>query len=115
LLDEPTTGQDRRSLSGLLNLMVDLDKAGHTTIIVTHDMDIVAAYASRVIVMEDGQIVMDGTPQDVFYDGFDRLNSLNLRPPTVIDFCRRLEEYNIPRMMTVDQVLTFVKEVKANK
>jgi energy-coupling factor transport system ATP-binding protein len=114
LLDEPTTGQDRRSLSGLLNLMVDLDKAGHTTIIVTHDMDIVAAYASRVIVMEDGQIVMDGTPQDVFYDGFDRLNSLNLRPPTVIDFCRRLEEYKIPRMMTVDQVLTFVEEVKSN-
>lgn len=112
LLDEPTTGQDRRSLSGLLNLMVELDRAGHTTIIITHDMDIVAAYASRVIVMEDGQIVMDGPPQEVFYDGFDRLSSLNLRPPTVIDFCRRLQDHNLPRMMTVDQILNYIKEVK---
>lgn len=113
LLDEPTTGQDRRSLTGLLNLMVELDRAGHTTIIITHDMDIVAAYASRVIVMEDGHIVMDGPPQEVFYDGYDRLSSLNLRPPTVIDFCRRLQDYNVPRMMTVDQMLAYIKEVKA--
>ncbi len=112
LLDEPTTGQDRRSLTGLLNLMVDLDRSGHTTIIITHDMDIVAAYANRVIVMDDGRVVMDGHPQEIFYDGFDRLNSLNLRPPTVIDYCRRLQEYNLPRMMTVDQMLDFIKEVK---
>jgi energy-coupling factor transport system ATP-binding protein len=112
LLDEPTTGQDRRSLTGLLNLMVDLDRSGHTTIIITHDMDIVAAYASRVIVMEDGYIVMDGPPQEVFYDGFDRLKSLNLLPPTVIDFCRRLQDFNVPRMMTVDQMLDYLKEVK---
>jgi len=112
LLDEPTTGQDRRSLTGLLNLMVDLDRSGHTTIIITHDMDIVAAYASRVIVMEEGSIVLDGPPQEVFYDGFDRLSSLNLCPPTVIDYCRRLQDYNIPHMMTVDQLLAYIKEVK---
>jgi energy-coupling factor transport system ATP-binding protein len=112
LLDEPTTGQDRRSLTGLLNLMADLDRSGHTTIIITHDMDIVAAYASRVIVMEDGKIVMDGPPQEVFYDGFNRLNSLNLRPPTVIDYCRRLEKYKLPRMMTVEEMLAYIKEVK---
>jgi energy-coupling factor transport system ATP-binding protein len=114
LLDEPTTGQDRRSLTGLLNLMVDLDRSGHTTIIITHDMDIVAAYASRVIVMEDGYIVMDGPPQEIFYDGFERLDSLNLRPPTVIDYCRRLQAYKVPRMMTVDQMLAYIKEVKGH-
>jgi energy-coupling factor transport system ATP-binding protein len=112
LLDEPTTGQDRRSLTGLLNLMEDLDRSGHTTIMITHDMDIVAAYASRVLVLEDGCIVMDGHPREVFYDGFDRLDSLNLRPPTVIDFCRRLQDYGMPRLMTVDQAKAFIKEVK---
>ena len=82
LLDEPTTGQDRRNLSGLLGMLAQLNRRGNTTIMVTHDMDIVAAYATRVIVMANGQIVFDGTPEEVFYDHFEALAALNLRPPT---------------------------------
>ncbi|HUW94587.1 MAG TPA: energy-coupling factor transporter ATPase [Anaerolineae bacterium] len=70
LLDEPTTGQDRRNLSGLLGMLSRLNQEGNTTIMITHDMDIVAAYATRVIVMADGQIIFDGHPRDVFYDQF---------------------------------------------
>jgi energy-coupling factor transport system ATP-binding protein len=112
LLDEPTTGQDRQSLEDLLELMTALNKKGNTTVMVTHDMDIVAAYATRVIVMSKGQIVMDGRPCDVFYDQYDALAALNLRPPTVIDFCRKLGHLGVPRCLTVDQLTTFIKEVK---
>lgn len=112
LLDEPTTGQDRLSLSGLLALMTRLNQQGNTTIMITHDMDIVAAYASRVLVVVQGQVVLDGHPSDIFYDNFETLNELNLRPPTVVDFCRRLEGCGVPRCVTVEQLIDFLKEVK---
>ena len=111
LLDEPTTGQDRRSLSGVLDLMVQLNQQGNTTIMVTHDMDIVAAYATRVIVMADGQIVLDGKPEDIFYNQFEILSELRLRPPTVVDFCRRLEPCHVPHFLTLNQCLLYINSI----
>ncbi len=105
LLDEPTTGQDRRNLSGLLGMLSRLNQQGNTTIMITHDMDIVAAYATRVVVMADGEIVFDGHPEDVFYDQFEALAKLNLRPPTIVDFCRRLEDKGCPRFLIVDELV----------
>ncbi len=105
LLDEPTTGQDRRNLSGLLGMLSRLNQQGNTTIMITHDMDIVAAYATRVIVMADGEIIFDGHPEDVFYDQFEALAKLNLRPPTIVDFCRRLEDKGCPRFLIVDELV----------
>jgi len=105
LLDEPTTGQDRRNLSGLLGMLSRLNQQGNTTIMITHDMDIVAAYATRVMVMADGEIVFDGHPEDVFYDQFEALEKLNLRPPTIVDFCRRLEDKGCPRFLIVDELV----------
>lgn len=110
LLDEPTTGQDRRSLAGLLDMMVRLNQQGNTTIMITHDMDIVAAYASRVIVMADGQIVMDGTPEDIFYNEYEALSALQLRPPTVISYCRRLKGEGSPSHMTVEGLVEDIEE-----
>jgi energy-coupling factor transport system ATP-binding protein len=109
LLDEPTTGQDRRSLKGLLDLLEDLSKHGNTTIMVTHDMDIVAAYATRVLVMDDGRIVIDGRPEEIFYDHYDYLEFLNLKPPTVINFCRRLEGKGMLRFLTVEPLVRFIQ------
>jgi energy-coupling factor transport system ATP-binding protein len=94
-------------------MLSELDKEGHTTIMVTHDMDIVAAYATRVIVMEDGEVVLDGLPQEIFYDHYDQLAALNLRPPTVIDFCRRLADRGMPRFMTVEALVAYLEEVNS--
>ena len=111
LLDEPTTGQDMRCLASLLDLLALLNKQGNTTIMVTHDMDIVANYATRVIVMAEGKIVFDGPPREVFYEHFDELNSLFLRPPSLIDFCKHLENKGIPQLLTVDSAFAFIDEV----
>jgi hypothetical protein len=62
-------------------------------------------------VMVDGRIMMDGHPIDIFYDNFETLSQLNLRPPAVIDFCRRLEDQGIPRCLTVEELVAFLKEV----
>jgi energy-coupling factor transporter ATP-binding protein EcfA2 len=115
LLDEPTTGQDRRSLAGLLSMMTKMNEQGNTTIMVTHDMDIVAAYATRMLVMVDGQIVLDGHPIDIFYDHFERLDRMKLRPPTVVDYCRRLSSSGIPRCLTIEELAKYIEEVKYAK
>ena len=54
LLDEPTTGQDRGHLNKLLARMKMLNEAGKTIITISHDMGMVAEYASRTNVMKDG-------------------------------------------------------------
>ncbi len=111
LLDEPTTGQDRKSLAGLLGLMARFNKEGNTTVMITHDMDIVSAFATRVLVMVEGQFLLDGDPVSVFYDHYDTLRQLNLRPPTVVNYCRRLQGRGVPRYITAGELARYITEV----
>jgi len=66
VLDEPTTGQDRGHLIKFLARMKMLNEAGKTIILISHDMGVVAEYASRTIVMKDGGILMDAGTREVF-------------------------------------------------
>ncbi len=59
-LDEPTFGQDRERAAELLGMLADLNAAGTTVIVVTHDLQLVADYATRVAVMRDGRILGHG-------------------------------------------------------
>jgi energy-coupling factor transport system ATP-binding protein len=64
LMDEPTTGQDARTLEGLFELICSLnEEAGTTVVMVTHDMDVVWKYATRVICVKDGEVFFDGIPE----------------------------------------------------
>ena len=67
-LDEPTFGQDRARADDLLRLLRDLNDAGTTVIVVTHDMQLVAEYAERTVVVHDGRIRADAATRDVFAD-----------------------------------------------
>jgi len=60
ILDEPTTGLDEGESSYMMALMKDLQQRGHTIVMVTHNMQIVEAYAERIIRMQGGQILSDG-------------------------------------------------------
>lgn len=66
LFDEPTSALDPEMVDEVSNLMKDLAKKGMTMIVVTHEMSFVKECASRVIFMEDGNIVEEGTPKDIF-------------------------------------------------
>lgn len=66
LFDEPTSALDPEMVDEVSNLMRDLAKQGMTMIVVTHEMSFVKECASRVIFMEDGNIVEEGTPKDIF-------------------------------------------------
>ncbi|WP_346775998.1 ATP-binding cassette domain-containing protein [Micromonospora sp. HNM0581] len=82
VLDEPTFGQDRQRAAELLNLLGDLHRAGTTVVLVTHDMPLVAEYASRVVAVVDGRVVADASPAELFTDAA-LLARVGLRPPPV--------------------------------
>ncbi|WP_368296971.1 ABC transporter ATP-binding protein [Cytobacillus firmus] len=99
LLDEPTTGQDEQSLKALLTLMNKLIKENDATIImITHDMEVVAQYASRVVVIDDGRIVLDGHPGEVFFNSYQKLHSLKLKPPIISQFSADLSDEGFPKV-----------------
>jgi energy-coupling factor transport system ATP-binding protein len=82
IFDEPTTGQDYFGGESIMKLIDQLHEKGKTVIIITHDMPLVAEHARRVIVMNQGQAVLDGKPAEVF-TRTARLRELSLRSPQV--------------------------------
>ncbi len=62
ILDEPTLGQDWRHLSAFMDLLVRLNEAGSTILLITHDYKLVHRYARRILLLRDGRIAADGAP-----------------------------------------------------
>lgn len=83
ILDEITNGQDAAEKFRMMEYLQALNvERGTTIILITHDMDIVRRYAKRSIVLTDGQLVFDGTPQDLFENGH-QVERWGLRRPLV--------------------------------
>ncbi|MEW5935606.1 MAG: ATP-binding cassette domain-containing protein, partial [Bacillota bacterium] len=89
ILDEPTTGLDYREQRGMMQLIKKLNEDGHTIIVVTHTMWVVAEYAHRVVVMKDGRIMFDGPTREVFCHE-EELTEAFLRPPQIVRLGNRL-------------------------
>ena len=66
LFDEPTSALDPEMIKEVLDVMMDLAKEGMTMVVVSHEMGFARAAAHRVILMADGEIVEQGTPDQVF-------------------------------------------------
>lgn len=67
LFDEPTSALDPELVGEVLKVMKEIAREGNTMIIVTHEMAFAEQVATRVIFMDGGYIVEDGTPNEVFY------------------------------------------------
>jgi cobalt/nickel transport system ATP-binding protein len=78
LFDEPTAALDPRTQQWLVELIVELNRAGKTVVMATHDLDVLSVVADRCLVFsEDHRIVAEGTPRDVLADR-DLLLGVNL-------------------------------------
>jgi energy-coupling factor transport system ATP-binding protein len=89
ILDEPTTGLDHREQEDLLNLVRDLNDQGHTIIMVTHSMWAAAAFARRLVLLQEGEVVLDGPTGEVLARE-EVLAACRLRPPEVVLLSLRL-------------------------
>ncbi len=65
LLDEPTNHLDPASLSSLLKLLHELTEDGIAVLMVTHDLNLAARHAERIILLSEGRVVAEGKPEDV--------------------------------------------------
>ena len=95
ILDEPTAGLDPKSHDDILK-MIDGMRASQqmTTILVSHNMDDVAKMADKVLVIDEGRLAMEGTPQEVFSKG-EELTALGLDLPAVTHILLKLKENGI--------------------
>ena len=86
LVDEPTTGQDPERARGIMRLMTELNKEEKITVItITHAMDLVVEFGERVIAMGQGEILLDGTPREVFSQP-EILAQTFVSPPQIVRF-----------------------------
>ncbi|MCC4765807.1 ATP-binding cassette domain-containing protein [Methanosarcina sp. DH1] len=86
LLDEPTTGQDRVNIEQ----MMDFFKNNNSTLIFcTHDIEVAMSYATRILVMNDGQIIADGKGKEVIKDT-ESLRKASLTQPPVVEIANYL-------------------------
>ena len=90
-LDEPTTGQDQRGKTRLGDLALQMKENGRTIMIISHDMDFVARYADRVIVMTQGEVIKDGTPEEIFSDEVVMRRAM-IKPPQTYAIANYIRE-----------------------
>ena len=82
ILDEPTTGQDARGVERVRGVVDAVAAEGRTVVAISHDMQFVAETFSRIVVMRDGRIILDGPPEIAFaHDAWPTLRSTYLEPP----------------------------------
>ena len=88
MFDEPTTGLDAFETERMMEMIRGLNRDGHTVVMITHSMRLVAEYATRCLLMKEGRIVGEGHPRDVFsHPQWMEAASLNL--PAISQFSQR--------------------------
>jgi energy-coupling factor transport system ATP-binding protein len=90
ILDEATSELDALTVHKIFGLCSQLNRTRHTTIaVVSHEMELLARHAQRLLVVHEGQIVLDGPPRDVFRQ-VDVFQQAGLRRPQVAELALRL-------------------------
>ena len=106
ILDEPTSGLDPMGREHILALIKNYrEKTGKTVIIVSHSMDDVARFATKVIVMYSSKVLMSGTVDEVF-EKASRLREIGLSVPQITEIFIKLREKGYPvseKIYTVEQ------------
>lgn len=108
ILDEPTAGLDPKGRDEILYQIKKLHQEYNMTIVlVSHSMEDVAKVADRILVMNKGKCILDGTPKEVFRN-IDTLEEVGLAAPQVTYLMRALKE----RGMDIDKEVFTVKDAK---
>ena len=108
ILDEPTAGLDPAGRDEILGMISQMHKElGITVVLVSHSMEDVAKYVDRLIVMNQGSVMYDGVPKDVFRQ-YKELETVGLAAPQVTYLMHELQE----KGLQVDVNATTVEEAK---
>ena len=116
VLDEPTTGLDYCECVKVMDIIRRIHERGTTVVMVCHDMEVVADYAARCIVMSGGEVVDDAPTFDVLRNR-ETLERASLVPPQIVELSLelgreipRLADGPVGRANTVDEMAAAVME-----
>ncbi|MEW6402126.1 MAG: ABC transporter ATP-binding protein [Chloroflexota bacterium] len=96
VMDEPTAGQDYQNYMNFMDSILQLPSF-EAILFITHDVDLAVIFANRILMISDGRLIADGTPQDVLRD-FDRLKANRLIPTSLLDL-------NLKRLSTTGRFM----------
>jgi len=103
ILDEPTRGLEYRLKSELMRFLDRYRGEGNTVVLVTHDVETVAEYADRVVLLSGGRVVVDGNRRDV-------LSRALFFSPQINRLVQAFEKYGVPNnIITVDEAVDILK------
>ncbi|MFC7375004.1 MULTISPECIES: ABC transporter ATP-binding protein [unclassified Brachybacterium] len=89
LLDEPTSSLDIRSRDDVTGMLASLSESVRCAVVATHDMELVASWASRVLVLDQGRVLADLTPRELF-SALEITARARLVPPQAVRIAREL-------------------------
>ena len=109
ILDEPTAGLDPLGRNEILDMVAEMQKTlGMTVLLVSHSMEDIANYVNRIIVMNRGEVLLDGTTKEVFHH-YQELEEIGLAAPQVTYLMHDLRK----RGLLVDVNVTTLEEAKS--
>jgi len=106
IADEPTKGLDEPAANIVIDVLREKCQNGKSVIMITHDMELAAKYADRIIVMSGGKILAEGSPGDIFVNR-EMLSAASLAPPQISQLAFEMgfpQEDSIP--LTTEQFLS---------
>ena len=113
IFDEPTAMLDPKGRKEIMAIIDELHSEGITVVLITHFME-EAVRADRVIIMNEGSILLDGTPAEVFSHG-ELMKSVNLDVPPIVELADKLREagVNVPdEIITEEEMVEFLCQYK---
>jgi len=106
ILDEPTIAQDYLGKAKIRSIVHELVQRGKLVITITHDMDFVGECFERVIVLSEGQLLLDGPAREVFSKE-DVLRSANLEPPYVTQLSKTMGYQGV--LLSVEEFVAYYR------
>lgn len=112
-VDEPTNGMDHAKADWAVELFKGFNRGGQTLVVVSHNMNVIAKLCTRVAVMKDGEIILEGPTRSVFAQS-EVLKSANIRPPTITQISQSMSSQGFPGdILTVDEFVSHVSRGSA--
>ena len=119
VLDEPTAGLDPKGVAEIMGLLKETQvELGISIVLSTHDIDIVGLYCDYVYVLERGELILEGTPREVFSKA-DLMRSAHLRLPRIghlMEILQKHDKFEFDDFgFTISQVRSILNKWRSNK
>lgn len=113
VLDEPTAGLDAKGTEDIMSLVQQMHKNGTTIILVTHDMNIVMKYCEKTVVLHNGKVLYDGTPNELF-DSYTQDMAIEIPPLYQLGIALKQKGMNID-LKSIKNIDDLIKQIRMEK